>query len=87
MMRVLAAWPHAVHRPRPELAALVHLVAEQETGARRCQPAAGLERLVTVRPGCVTTPPSPPRAGSRSPGEGRSAILARVNLRARERVD
>jgi hypothetical protein len=57
MMRVLAAWPHAVHRPRPELAALVHLVAEQETGARRCQPAAGLERLVTVRPGCVTTPP------------------------------
>jgi hypothetical protein len=29
MVRVAAAWPHAVHRPRPELAAFVHLVAER----------------------------------------------------------
>ena len=29
MVRVLAVWPGAVHRPRPELTAFVHLVAER----------------------------------------------------------
>jgi len=29
MVGVPAVWPDAVHRPRPELAAFVHLVAER----------------------------------------------------------
>jgi hypothetical protein len=29
MVRVLAVWPHAVHRPRLELAPFVHLVTER----------------------------------------------------------
>ena len=60
MVRVPAAWPGAVHRPRPKLAAFVHLVAEQADGGNLRQ---------ILRPRGVThvpkvTPPGGPASAA-----------------------
>jgi len=68
VVRVAAVWPGAVHRPRPELAAFVHLVAERadDGGLREIL----LPRRVTHVP--KVTPPGGPASAAavRSVGSG-----------------